>query len=87
MPGKADDPDVVGKILASELGPEADFLRLYEEFLLEVDVAECPTGLVTGRRQRIIILDAGQLDGQQVFLLTVNRFFSAEVPPITKAMW
>ena len=66
MPGKADDPDVMGQILASELGPQADFLCLDEELLLEVDVAECTAGLVTGRRQRIVILDAGQLDGQQV---------------------
>ena len=66
MPGKADDPDVMGQILAAELGAEADFLRLDEELLLEVDVTERAAGLVTGRRERVVILDAGQLDGQQV---------------------
>ncbi len=68
MTGKADDPDVVCEIFASELGSEADLLSLDEEFLLQVDVTECTAGLVTGRRKSIVILYAGKLDCQQVLL-------------------
>ena len=63
---KTDDTDIVCKIFASELSPEADFLSLNEEFLLEVYVAESAAGLITRCRERIVILDAGEFDCQQV---------------------
>ena len=45
--GQAYDADVVGQVFAAELGAKADFLRLFQEFFLQVDVAESAAGLIS----------------------------------------
>ena len=62
------DTDVVGHILASELGSEADFVGLLKELLLELDVAEGTAGLIAGSRQAVVIMSGSELDGQKVLL-------------------
>ena len=44
--GETDDADVVGKVLAAELGADAEFLRVNEEAVLQLDVAESLAVLV-----------------------------------------
>ena len=65
---QADDTDIMGQGLTAKLGSEANLMGFGEQFLLQVDIAEGATCLVARRGQRVIILDAGQLDGQQVLL-------------------
>ena len=67
---ETDDPDVMGEIFSAELSSKPDFLSLLQEFLLEVDVAEGTAGLIACCRERIIELDAGELDCQKVLLRT-----------------
>ena len=66
MARQAYNTDVMGKILASELGSKADFLRFLQEFLLKVYVAECATGLVSGSRKRVLELYARKLYCKEV---------------------
>ena len=49
--------DVMSQVLATELCAEADLECFLEQFLLEVDVAESTTSLVTCCRQVVIIFD------------------------------
>ena len=79
MARQADDADVVGHVLAAELGAEADLPGFFEELLFELDVAEGAAGFVAGGGQTVIV-------GQEASF-TVSIVRSAEVPPITKAMW
>ena len=68
MPGEAYHADVVGEVLASELGSEADLLGLLEEFLLEVDVAECTAGLISSGGEAVVVFDTGEFHREEVLL-------------------
>ena len=63
---KADDTDIVGQILASELCTESYSGGRVEQFPLKVRVTEGTAGLVARRRQAVVVFDAGELDGQEV---------------------
>ena len=65
---QTDHTDVVGQILATELSTEADLVGLFQQFLLKVDVTEGTTCLITCGGQTIVILDRGELHGEQVLL-------------------
>ncbi len=47
MTRQTDDADVVGEVLAAELCAEAYLLCLLQEFLLQVDVAESASRLMS----------------------------------------
>ena len=66
--GKAHHTDVVGQVLAAELGAETNLLRFLEQFFLQVDVAEGTAGLISGSGKVVVKLDAGQLYREQVLL-------------------
>ena len=68
MTGQTNDTDIVGQRLAAELGTQTDFLRFHEQLVLQVDVAESTAGLIACGGQIVIILDGGQLHGEQVLL-------------------
>ncbi len=68
MARQTDYADVVGQILAAELGAQADLCSLLEEFLLKADVAESAAGLVASGGQAVVELDAGKLHGEEVLL-------------------
>ena len=75
---QTDDADVMGKIFAAKLGTEADAVCFGQELLLQFNVAESAARLVARRGQVIVIMGRSQFHGQQIF--------SADVPPMTKAM-
>ena len=58
---QADDADVVGHVLAAELGAEADLPGFFEELLFELDVAEGAGGFVAGGGQTVIVVAGGEL--------------------------
>ena len=68
MTGQTHHTDVVGKGLAAKLGAKSYLLGFLEQFLLQVDVAEGTSGLITGGGQTVVILDTGQFYGEQVLL-------------------
>ena len=68
MTGQTDDTDVVRQRLAAELGTQTNLLRFHEQLVLQVDVAESTAGLIASGGQIVIVLDGGQLHGEQVLL-------------------
>ncbi len=68
MTRQTDHTDVVSQILTTKLGTQTDLLSLLEEFLLEIDITEGTTCLITCRRQTIVELDGSQFDGEEVLL-------------------
>ena len=68
MTRQTDDTNVVSQILTTELGTQTNLLSFLDEFLLEIDIAESATCLVTSRRQTIVILNRSKLHRQQVLL-------------------
>lgn len=61
MTRQANYANIVGEIFPAELGAEAKFLRFFQQFLFQVEIAECLAVLVTFRRQRVVIVSAGEL--------------------------
>ena len=53
---QTDDSDVMCEILASELCSEADLVSLLKHLFLQLDVTESASGLVTCRRQGVIVM-------------------------------
>ena len=68
MTRQTDDTDVVSQVLTTKLCTQANFVSLIEELVLQVDVAEGTTSLITCCRQLIIVLDRSQLHGKEVLL-------------------
>ena len=66
--GQTDNADVVGEVLAAELGAEADVAGCLEELLLQLDIAEGAAEVVTGSGQVVVVLGGGELDGLEVGL-------------------
>ena len=66
MTGQAHHAHVVGKIFAAKLCTKANLVGLFEQLLLEFQVAECASGLIAGSGQTIIVMSAGKLHGEQV---------------------
>ena len=64
VPRETHHADVVCKILASELGAESYLLRFLEQFLLEIHVAECTSGLISRGGKSVVVFDAGELHGE-----------------------
>ena len=60
---QADDADVEGEPLAAELRADAELMRDLEELSLERGVAEGAAMLVARRRERVVVMRRGQLDG------------------------
>lgn len=79
MARQTDYSDVVGEIFSAELCAEANLFGGFLEFVLKFDVAERVAVFVALGGEVVVIFDRG--------FFTVSRFFSAEVPPITKAIW
>ena len=65
---QADNSDVVGKMLASELCSESNLVCFLQQLVLKVDVTERPSRLVACGRQVVIVLDACELHREQVLL-------------------
>ena len=76
---QTDHPDIVGEVFPAELRAEAEVLRFLQQLLLQLHVAERLTVFVTFGRQTVVIAVEASL--------TVFSVASAEVPPITNAMW
>ena len=57
MAGQTDDAYVMCQVLAPELGSEAYLIYLPQQFLLQIQVAECTSGFVACRGEGIVILD------------------------------
>ena len=62
------DPHVVGEGFAPELRSESNLVRLEEQSLLELDIAEGTSRVVAGGGQRIIVVGRGEFDGEEVLL-------------------
>ena len=60
--------DVVSQCLTAKLGTQANLVGFLKQLLLQINVTECTTRLVAGGGQRVVVLDAGKLYGQQVLL-------------------
>ena len=58
----------MGKVFATKLRAQANFLRLDEQFLLQVDVAEGASSLIAGCGQVVVVFDGGELYGEQILL-------------------
>ena len=65
---QTDDTDIVSQILTAELCTQANLVSLFEELVLQVDVTESTTRLITCCRQLIVVLDRSQLHGEEVLL-------------------
>ena len=65
---QTDHADIVSQILTAELCTQTNFVSLFKELVLQVDVAESTTSLITCSRQLIIVLDRSQLHGKEVLL-------------------
>ena len=59
---------VVRHVLSAELCTEADLVRLLQELLLQLHIAESTTSLIARRRQGVVIMGRSELHGQQVLL-------------------
>ena len=68
MAGQADHADVVGEVLAAELGADTQLLGLDQELLLELDVAEGAAVFVAGGGQVVEVFGRSELHGLE------NRF-------------
>ena len=68
MTWQTDHADIVSEILTAELCTQANFVSLFEELVLQVDVTESTTRLITCCRQLIVVLDRSQLHGEEVLL-------------------
>ena len=65
---QTNDTDVVSQIFTTELSTQTNLVSLNEQLLLQIDVAESATCLVTSRGQVVIELNRSQLHRQQVLL-------------------
>jgi hypothetical protein len=65
---ETDDADIVCHILATELCTKTDLVGLFEELLLELDVAESAAGLVASSRQGIVVVGRSEFDSEEVLL-------------------
>ncbi len=61
MPRQADDPDVEGEVLASELGAVAGPVRRVQDPLLHLRIPERPAAVVSLRREVIQVTGGGEL--------------------------
>ena len=62
----ADIDTLVGQMLAAELCAESDFVGFEQQFLLQVDVAECASGLIARGGQVVVVLDGSEFHREQV---------------------
>src|SRR5712691_2087988 len=62
---QADDADIVGKILATELRPNACISAEFINFLLEIHIPEGASQLIARGGQIVQVVAAGQFDGLQ----------------------
>ena len=68
MARKPDDTDIMSEIFSSELGTKANLMCLFQKLLLQLHVAERPSGLISGSRQFIIIMGGSKFHGKKVLL-------------------
>ena len=61
MARQADDADIVGEVFAAELCAETEVLRLHQQFLLQLNIAEGLAVFVAFGRQFVVIVGRGQL--------------------------
>jgi hypothetical protein len=78
MPGEADDPHIVGEVFAAELGADPQLVRLVEELLLQLQIAERLAVFVSMGGKLVVILAEASF--------AAFRQASALVPPTTTAM-
>ena len=78
MARQAHDADIVGEVFAAERAPRPRFCA-HQQFLLQLNIAEGLTVFVAFGGQAVVVLVEASL--------TVFRVDSAEVPPMTKAIW
>ena len=65
MTGEADDTDIEGEVLAAELSSDSDFASSLEEFLLQLEIAECLSVLITLGGEFILVAGRSHFDGFQ----------------------
>ena len=68
MTRQTNDTYIVRHVFAAELCTETDLIGLLQQLFLEFDIAESTTGLVTGRRQRVVVMGRSQFDREEVLL-------------------
>ena len=68
MTRQTDHTDIVSQILTTELCTETNLLSLDDQLLLQIDITEGTTSLITSGGQTVIELDRSELHGQQVLL-------------------
>ena len=62
--GQTDHADVVRHVLAAELSAQADVAGFFKELVFELDVAEGAARFVARRGQLVVVVRAGELDGE-----------------------
>ena len=65
---QTDYADIVSEILTAKLCTQTNLVSLFEKLVLQVDVTEGTTGLITCCRQLVVVLDRSQLHGKKVLL-------------------
>ena len=74
MTGQTDHTDIVSQILTTKLSTQTNLMSLFQEFLLEIDIAEGTTCLIACRGQTIVILDRSQLHGLMDWACLLTSF-------------
>ena len=68
MAGQTNHADVVGEVLAAELGTESQLVGFFEQLLLQFHIAESTSGLVAGGGQIVIVVCGSEFHREQVLL-------------------
>ena len=68
MTRQTDYADIVSQVLTTKLGTQTNLLSLLNQLLLQVDITESTTSLITCCGQTIVELDRSQLHSEQVLL-------------------
>ena len=71
--------NVVGEILSAELGSEAYLAGLFEELFLEFHVTECPSCLISGSRESIIVMGGSEFHREKVLLGGSSAYYERYV--------
>ena len=66
MARKANHPDVMSQVFTAELCTESYLMSLIKQLLLQVYITESTAGLIACCRQIVIILNASQLNCEQI---------------------
>ena len=57
MTRQTNHTDIVSQVLTTKLSTQTNLLSLLDELLLEINITESTTSLITGCRQTVVVLD------------------------------